>query len=171
LKFTNRAMRFCYYNEAFPRYSQPRKGFAVMSDITRLGSYQLRPIGIVRSTLKRREDCPHQGWGAPDATLEIDPAFVEGLDGIVPGCEVILLTWFHESQREVLKVHPQGNPDNPLRGVFATRSPDRPNPIGLHRVVVDEIEGKGRIRVHPLEVLDGTPLIDIKPVLPGVADA
>lgn len=125
----------------------------------------LQPIGFVRSSLKRREDCPHGPEGAPDAWLEIAPAFIEGLEGITPGCELIVLTWLHEARRNVLKVHPRGNPDNPLRGVFATRSPDRPNPIGLHRVQVMEIEEPGRIRVRPLEVLDGTPIVDIKPVL------
>jgi tRNA-Thr(GGU) m(6)t(6)A37 methyltransferase TsaA len=102
--------------------------------------------------------------------LEIDPAFTEGLDGITPGRELVVLTWFHEAQRNILKVHPRGNPANPLRGVFATRSPDRPNPIGLHRVTVIEVEERGRLRVGPLEVLDGTPIIDIKPVLPQSLD-
>jgi tRNA-Thr(GGU) m(6)t(6)A37 methyltransferase TsaA len=124
----------------------------------------LRPIGVVHSILKRREDCPHGPEGAPDAWLEIAPAFLGGLDGITVGCEVILLTWLHEARRDVLKVHPRGDPDNPLRGVFATRSPDRPNPIGLHRVQVMEIEEPGRIRVCSLEVLDGTPIVDIKSV-------
>jgi tRNA-Thr(GGU) m(6)t(6)A37 methyltransferase TsaA len=129
--------------------------------------YLLRPIGIVRSNLKGREDCPHQGWeGAPDAWLEIAPAFTDGLDGVTPGCELVLLTWLHEARRNVLRVHPRGNPENPLRGVFATRSPDRPNPVGLHRVEVMEVEKRGRLRVRPLEALDGTPIIDIKPVLP-----
>jgi tRNA-Thr(GGU) m(6)t(6)A37 methyltransferase TsaA len=142
-----------------------------MIDLAPIDPYRLRPIGIVRSSLKRREDCPHQGWeGAPDAWLEIDPAFTEGLDGTTAGCELVLLTWFHEAQRNVLKVHPRGNPENPLRGVFATRSPDRPNPVGLHRVKVREIEKLGRVRVGPLEVLDGTPIIDIKPVLPNSVD-
>jgi tRNA-Thr(GGU) m(6)t(6)A37 methyltransferase TsaA len=142
-----------------------------MIDLDPLDPYRLRPIGIVRSNLKRREDCPHQGWeGAPDAWLELDPAFADGLDGVTPGCEVVLLTWFHEARRNVLKVHPRGNPENPLRGVFATRSPDRPNPVGLHRVEVLEVEKRGRLRVRPLEALDGTPIIDIKPVLPGSVD-
>jgi len=131
----------------------------------------LRPIGIVRSSLKRREECPHQGnEGTPDAWVEIGVAFVEGLEGITPGSEVILITWFHESQRDVLKVHPRGDVQNPLRGVFATRSPERPNPIGLHRVEVLEIERPGRLRVRPLEALGGTPVLDIKPILP-VEDA
>jgi len=129
--------------------------------------YLLQPIGYVRSSLKRREDCPHGPEGAPDAWLEIAPAFVDALDGIAPGSELLVLTWLHEARRDVLKVHPRGNPDNPLRGVFATRSPDRPNPIGLHRVHVIEVEVEkpGRIRVRPLEVIDGTPIVDLKPVV------
>jgi tRNA-Thr(GGU) m(6)t(6)A37 methyltransferase TsaA len=139
-----------------------------MIDVDPVDPYRFRPIGIVRSSLKRREDCPHQGWeGAPDAWLELDPAFADGLDGVTAGCVVVLLTWFHEARRNVLKVHPRGNPEKPFRGVFATRSPDRPNPVGLHRVEVLEVEQRGRLRVRPLEALDGTPIIDIKPVLPG----
>ena len=142
-----------------------------MTETYHVDPYLLRPIGVVRSSLKRRENCPHQGWeGAPEAWLEIDPAFVDGLDGIAPGSEVILLTWFHEAQRSVLKVHPRGNIERPLRGVFSTRSPDRPNPIGLHRVEVLEIKEGTHLRVCPLEALDGTPIIDIKPVLPKSAD-
>jgi len=102
-----------------------------MIDVHHIDTYQLRPVGFVRSKLKRREDCPHQGWeGAPDAWVEIDPAFAEGLDGITPGCEVILLSWFHKAHRNILKLHPRDNPENPLRGVFATRSSNRPNPVG-----------------------------------------
>ena len=137
-----------------------------MADVDHHDPYLLRPVGIVRSKLKRREDCPHQGWeGAPDAWVEIDSAFAAGLEGIAPGCEVVLLTWFHQARRNVLQLHPRNNPQNPLRGVFATRSPDRPNPVGLHRVEVLEVDIQGRLRVHPLEALDGTPIIDIKPIL------
>ncbi|MGD9208245.1 MAG: tRNA (N6-threonylcarbamoyladenosine(37)-N6)-methyltransferase TrmO [Syntrophobacterales bacterium] len=137
-----------------------------MMDVDNIDPYLLRPVGIVRSKLKRREDCPRQGReGAPDAWVEIDPAFVDGLDGITPGLEVILLTWFHKAERNVLKVHPRNNPENPLRGVFTTRSSDRPNPVGLHRVEVLEVDMQGRLRVRPLEALDGTPVIDIKPIL------
>jgi len=89
----------------------------------------------------------------------------EGLDSITPGCEVVLLTGFHKATRNVLKLHPRNNPENPLHGVFTTRSPDRPNPVGLHRVEVLQIDVQGRIRVRPLEALDGTPIIDIKPIL------
>ena len=137
-----------------------------MIDFDTIDPYLLRPVGIVRSKLKRREDCPRQGWeGAPDAWVEIDPALVEGLDGITPGLEVVLLTWFHKAKRNVLKVHPRNNPENPLRGVFTTRSADRPNPVGLHRVEVLEVDMQGRLKVRRLEALDGTPIIDIKPIL------
>jgi tRNA-Thr(GGU) m(6)t(6)A37 methyltransferase TsaA len=129
--------------------------------------YLLRPVGIVHSSLRSCEGCPKQGWeGAPDARLEIYTAFEDALDGIAVGSDILILTWFHKGRRDLLKVHPRGNPDEPLRGVFATRSPDRPNPIGLHRAEVLEIQKPGWIRVRPLEVLDGTPIIDIKPVIP-----
>ena len=129
--------------------------------------YFLRPIGIVRSSLRSREGCPKQGWeGAPDAWLEIYSAFTEALEGIAVGSDILILTWLHEGRHDLLRVHPRGNPDKPLRGVFATRSPDRPNPIGLHRAEVLKFEESGRIMVRPLEALDGTPTIDIKPVLP-----
>jgi len=128
--------------------------------------YVLQPVGVVRSRLRRREEAPSQGHeGAPDAWLEIDPRFEDTLEGIVVGREVILLTWLHEARRDELKTHPRGDPRNRVCGVFATRSPDRPNPIGLHRVTVVEIDGAHRLRVEPLEALDGTPIIDIKPVL------
>ncbi|HWT80258.1 MAG TPA: tRNA (N6-threonylcarbamoyladenosine(37)-N6)-methyltransferase TrmO [Candidatus Methylomirabilis sp.] len=140
--------------------------------MTDLGDlYSLRPIGIVRSPLRRREDCPHQGYeGAPEAWVELDPAFADGFGGIMPGDELILLTWLHEARRDVLKVHPRGKKAEPLRGVFLTRSPDRPNPIGLHRVKVIVVETPTRILVGPLEALDGTPIIDIKTVLAKSAD-
>jgi tRNA-Thr(GGU) m(6)t(6)A37 methyltransferase TsaA len=142
-----------------------------MTELDPADQYQLRPIGIVRSTLKRREDCPHQGYdGAPEAWVEINPSFSDGLDGMTPGCELILLTWLHAARRDVLKVHPRGKTADPQRGVFLTRSPDRPNPIGLHRVEVLEVEAPTRIRVRPLETLDGTPVMDIKPVLAKSAD-
>ena len=128
--------------------------------------FVLRPVGVVRSVLQSREECPHQGReGAPDAWLEIDPAFADALDGLSVGHEILVLTWLHEARRDLLKVHPRGNPDAPLRGVFATRSPNRPNPIGLHRVEVLEIERTGRVRVGPLEAIDGTPILDVKPVI------
>lgn len=137
-----------------------------MLDFDNIDPYLLRPVGFVRSKLKRREDCPKQGYeGAPDAWVKIEPAFAEGLDGITPDCEIVLITWFHKATRNVLKVHPRNDPKKPIRGVFATRSPDRPNPVGLHRVEVLQIDEQGWLRVRPLEALDGTPIIDIKPVL------
>ncbi len=127
--------------------------------------YRFRPIGVVRSSLTRREDAPRQGdEGAPDAWLEIDPSFESALAGIAPGDALLVLTWFHLADRDVLTVHPRNDPDRPLAGVFATRSPDRPNPIGLHRVTVLEIDGV-RLHVEPLEAIDGTPIVDLKAVL------
>ena len=127
--------------------------------------YVIRPIGVVRSSLTDRDTAPSQGCdGAPDAVIELVPAVAEGVDGIEPGQELIVVTWFHESSRDVLKLHPRWDTSNPLIGVFATRSPDRPNPIGLHRVRVVDVEGR-RLTVDPLEAIDGTPVIDLKPVL------
>jgi tRNA-Thr(GGU) m(6)t(6)A37 methyltransferase TsaA len=124
------------------------------------------PIGRVHSSLTEPAEAPKQGYeGAPDARIEVLPDFVEALDGIEPGDEVVLLTWFHQADREVLKVHPRDDPSNPLTGVFATRSADRPNPVGLHRVEVLELEDQRWLTVRGLEAIDGTPVIDIKPVL------
>lgn len=140
--------------------------------MTSTSAYSLRLIGFVRSRLTTREHAPKQGSeGAPEAWVEIDPIFAEALDGIPAGSEVILLTWLHQGDRNTLRVHPRDDPRNPLKGVFATRSSDRPNPIGLHRVRVLEIADSVRMRVKPLEALDGTPVVDIKPVLPDSADA
>jgi tRNA-Thr(GGU) m(6)t(6)A37 methyltransferase TsaA len=102
--------------------------------------------------------------GAPEAWLELRPQAAPGLRGIQPGDELILLTWLHLAQRDVLQVHPRGDLNRPLTGVFATRSPERPNPVGLHRVAVLEVMGE-KLRVAPLEAIDGTPIVDIKPVL------
>jgi tRNA-Thr(GGU) m(6)t(6)A37 methyltransferase TsaA len=125
----------------------------------------LKPIGVVRSLLHRREDAPRQGSeGAPDAEIELNPAVLEALHGVEVGQEILVLTWLHQARRDVLQVHPRSEPENPLQGVFATRSPDRPNPIGLHRVTVLAISGHA-LKVGPLEAIDGTPVIDIKPVL------
>jgi tRNA-Thr(GGU) m(6)t(6)A37 methyltransferase TsaA len=127
--------------------------------------YMIEPIGYVRSALRRLEDAPMQGdEGAPEAWLELTTAAAPGLIGIQPGDELILLTWLHLAERDVLQVHPRGDLNRPLTGVFATRSPDRPNPIGLHRVSVLEVS-EPNLRVAPLEAIDGTPLVDIKPVL------
>ena len=127
--------------------------------------YRIEPIGVVRSRLARLEDAPMQGdEGAPEAWLELTPRAAPGLTGIKPGDELIVLTWLHLAQRDVLQVHPRGDPHRPLTGVFGTRSPDRPNPVGLHRVSVLEVK-EGELRVAPLEAIDGTPIVDIKPVL------
>jgi tRNA-Thr(GGU) m(6)t(6)A37 methyltransferase TsaA len=132
--------------------------------------YLLRPIGVIQSSLKSRDEAPSQGnEGGPEAWIEVDAAVAEGLEGIWVGDEVIVITWFHQSRRDVLKLHPRWDPNNPLTGVFATRSPDRPNPLGLHRVMVLEVVGN-RLRVGPIEAIDGTPVVDIKPVLVGVGD-
>jgi tRNA-Thr(GGU) m(6)t(6)A37 methyltransferase TsaA len=128
-------------------------------------NYMIEPIGFVRSELTRLEDAPMQGdEGAPNAWLEFTPHVAQGLIGIRPGDELMLLTWLHLAERDVLQVHPRGDLNRPITGVFATRSPDRPNPVGLHRVSVLEA-AKGKLRVANLEAIDGTPIVDIKPVL------
>jgi tRNA-Thr(GGU) m(6)t(6)A37 methyltransferase TsaA len=135
-----------------------------------LDSYPLHAIGIVRSPLKDRNRAPNQGSeGAPDAWIELAPSVQDGLDRIEAGDELIVITWLHESRRDVLKTHPRGDTSVPLTGVFATRSPDRPNPLGLHPVTVLEIVGR-ELKVGPLEAIDGTPVVDIKPVLRASPD-
>jgi tRNA-Thr(GGU) m(6)t(6)A37 methyltransferase TsaA len=135
------------------------------------GDYVLYPIGFLQSPLKEPGEAPKQGdEGAPDAWLEVDTSVAEGLETLAVGDEIIVITWLHKAQRDVLKVHPRGDETVPLAGVFATRSPDRPNPLGLHRVTVLEIVGE-RLKVGPIEAIDGTPVVDIKPVLPQSADA
>jgi tRNA-Thr(GGU) m(6)t(6)A37 methyltransferase TsaA len=128
-------------------------------------TYILAPIGIIHSDLMNREAAPRQGYeGAPEAWVEIYSDVADGLLGIRSGAEIIVITWLDRAQRDVLQVRPGRNTNAPLTGVFATRSPDRPNPIGLHRVTVLEIAGL-RLKVGPIEAIDGTPVIDIKPVL------
>lgn len=127
--------------------------------------FTLEPIGYVRSPLADRDDAPKQGGeGAPEAVVEIAPAYVEGLKDVRAGDELLVLTWLHQGNRTVLAVHPRDDRSMPLRGVFSTRSSDRPNPVGIHRVRVMEIRG-ARLRVDALEAVDGTPVIDLKPVL------
>ena len=127
----------------------------------------IEPIGFVRSELTRREDAPMQGdEGAPEAWLELTLLAAQGLMGIRAGDDMFVLTWLHLAQRDVLQVHPRGDLSRPLTGVFATRSPDRPNPVGLHRVSVLEV-AEQKLRVAPLEAVNGTPIIDLKPVLAG----
>ena len=131
---------------------------------------RLRPIGVIRSILKTRGDAPKQGSeGAPDAWLEVNPFAAQGLEGLQAGDDLIVMTWLHRAKRDVLKVHPRSDRRRPLTGVFATRSPDRPNPLGLHRVKLRRF-GKNRLRIGPIEALDGTPVIDIKPVLSDIED-
>ena len=128
-------------------------------------NYMIEPIGIVRSKLTRLEHAPMQGdEGAPEAWLELSSQAAPGLMGIKVGDNLLVLTWLHMADRHVLQVHPRGDLNRPLTGVFATRSPDRPNPVGLHRVSVLEVMD-GKLRVAALEAIDGTPIIDIKPVL------
>jgi tRNA-Thr(GGU) m(6)t(6)A37 methyltransferase TsaA len=131
----------------------------------RRGTFPLSAIGVIESTLQTPERAPRQGSeGAPDAWLVIDDAYVRGLDGIAVGDGLIVLTWLHRASRMVLQTHPRDDPANGIAGVFATRSPHRPNPLGLHRVTVREIDG-ARLRVGPIEAIDGTPVVDVKAVL------
>ena len=127
--------------------------------------HELWPIGWVESPLLDPEAAPKQGnEGAPEAWLILDERFSEGLRDLEVGAEVLVLTWLDRARRDVLVVHPRDNPANPLTGVFSTRSADRPNPIGLHRVQILVIRGT-RIRVRDLEAIDRTPILDLKPVL------
>ena len=137
-----------------------------MDDAGGNGRYPVVAIGRVHSVLVDRTGAPKQGdEGAPEARLEVFPAYTPALEGVTAGSDVIVLTWLHEADRTVLRVHPRGDRRRPLAGVFATRSPARPNPIGLHRVHVLDIDAAGWLRVAPLEAIDGTPIVDIKPVL------
>ena len=132
---------------------------------TNADTYHLHPVGFIRSTLRTRREAPCQGSeGAPDVWLDLQPDYAPGLLGIESGAEVIVITWLHQANRDVLQVHPRRNPENPLTGVFFTRSPDRPNPLGLHRVAVREI-AEHQLRIGPMEAIDGTPVVDIKVVL------
>jgi tRNA-Thr(GGU) m(6)t(6)A37 methyltransferase TsaA len=127
--------------------------------------YTLRPIGVVRSELTDLGAAPRQGdEGAPEAWIDYDTDVAAGFSDLAAGVEIIVLTWLHHADRGVLRVHPRDDVRNPETGVFSTRSQDRPNPIGLHMVTVTDT-APGRIRVRPLEAVDGTPVIDIKPVI------
>jgi tRNA-Thr(GGU) m(6)t(6)A37 methyltransferase TsaA len=131
------------------------------------GPYEIMPIGRVESPLVDRETAPKQGFeGAPEAWLVFDPDVVEGIRDLAIDTDVFVLTWLHQAERDVLAVHPRDDPRNPETGVFSTRSQDRPNPIGLHRVHIVAIDGL-RVLVRDLEAFDGTPIVDIKPVLAG----
>lgn len=126
---------------------------------------QLEPIGVVVSPLADRSGAPRQpDEGAPRATVVVGDAFLPAIDGLAPGDDVLVLTWLHRADRTTLRVHPRGDRSRAEQGVFATRSPDRPNPIGLHRVTLLAVDG-ARLEVDALEAVDGTPVLDIKPVL------
>ena len=128
-------------------------------------TYRLVPIGVVRSDLKRRKDAPRfYTEGAPNAFLELFPVYRRGVSRVRAGDQLIILTWLHRARRRVLRVHPRGDRRRRLTGVFLTRSPDRPNPIGLHRVTVLEVRPDGLL-VGPIEAIDGTPVVDIKTVV------
>lgn len=127
--------------------------------------FQLQPVGRVQSTLRDRGDAPLQGTeGAPEAWLVFDQTLNPAITDLHAGAEILVLTWLHRARRDILRVHPRGNPNNAEEGVFSTRSPDRPNPIGLHRVRIVAV-APNRIRVSDLEAIDGTPIVDVKPVL------
>jgi tRNA-Thr(GGU) m(6)t(6)A37 methyltransferase TsaA len=129
---------------------------------------RLRPIGTLRSTIKTRAQAPKQGSeGAPDAWVEVSPLVAQGLDGLKAGDDIIVVTWLHKARRDTLRVHPRSDSSRPLTGVFATRSPDRPNPLGLHVVTVRRII-ENRLLIGPIEAIDGTPVVDIKPVIKQV---
>jgi tRNA-Thr(GGU) m(6)t(6)A37 methyltransferase TsaA len=131
-------------------------------------SFVVQPIGFVRSTLRATAEAPNQAYeGALAAVLEIDSAYADALHRIEAGDELTVLTWLHLADRRVLQTHPRGDESIPLTGVFRTRSPDRPNPIGVHRVTVTGLEGGATLRVDALEAVDGTPVIDLKVALPG----
>ncbi|MEW1911835.1 tRNA (N6-threonylcarbamoyladenosine(37)-N6)-methyltransferase TrmO [Kitasatospora sp. NPDC085895] len=132
--------------------------------------FTVRAVGRVESPLRTRAEAPRQGdEGAPETWLVFEPEVARGLRELAAGQEVLLLTWLDRADRGVLAVHPRGDLARPETGVFATRSPDRPNPIGLHRVTILAVDGL-RLRVSGLEALDGTPVLDVKPVLPGSAE-
>ena len=127
--------------------------------------FTLHPIGYVESTLTDRAEAPRQpDEGAPDAWLVLDDRYAPALEGLVPGADVLLLTWLDRTDRDTLTVHPRGDATRPRTGVFATRAPDRPNPIGLHEVHILAVAGT-RVHVRNLEALDATPILDVKPLL------
>jgi len=128
--------------------------------------FTLKPIGLVSSPLVDRAHAPKQGHeGAPPAWLEFSPEFQEGLRHLRVGDQILVLTWLDRGDREVLSVHPRDDPGAPLTGVFSTRSQDRPNPVGIHRATIVEVGSPTRFKVDRLEAFDGTPVIDVKPVL------
>ena len=129
--------------------------------------FELRPVAIVESVLTDLASAPKQAdEGAPEAWLVFEAGVLDGLDGVRVGDRLVVLTWLHRAERDVLRVHPRGDVAKPMQGVFSTRSPVRPNPIGLHEVRVLAVDG-ARVRVSALEAVDGTPVVDVKPVLSG----
>jgi tRNA-Thr(GGU) m(6)t(6)A37 methyltransferase TsaA len=129
--------------------------------------FEIRPVGYVESPYRDRASAPKQGReGAADGWLVFGPDMADAVRDLAVEDEVYVLTWLHQARRDVLEVHPRSDPANPLTGVFSTRSPDRPNPVGLHRVRIAAIDGL-RVRVRELEAIDGTPVVDVKPVLSG----
>ena len=132
-----------------------------------VAAYEIRPVGHVESPLVDRASAPKQGFeGAPQAWLVFHPDVTEGIRDLAVGAEIFVLTWLHQARRDVLAVHPRDDPRNPETGVFSTRSQDRPNPIGLHRVTIAAVDGL-RVLVRDLEAFDCTPILDVKPVLAG----
>jgi len=135
-----------------------------------VAEYAVRPVGRVESSLANRADAPNQGdEGAPDCTIALEPAYATAARDIAAGAELLVLTWLDRASRDVQLVRPRGDRTRPETGVFSTRSPDRPNPIGLHRVTVLEVDGT-RLLVRGLEALDGTPILDLKPPLGSIAE-
>ena len=134
------------------------------------GPYEVHPVGRVESELVDVASAPMQGdEGAPDAWLVFEPEYRDALDGLAVGADVLLLTWLDRARRDLLRVHPRGDQSRPRQGVFTTRAPHRPNPVGLHRVTVLAIDGT-RVRVSNLEAVDGTPIVDVKPLLAQQGD-
>jgi tRNA-Thr(GGU) m(6)t(6)A37 methyltransferase TsaA len=128
--------------------------------------FSIKPIGFIRSELKRRNEAPRQGFeGAPNAVIEVLPLYRKALHRMQAGDEVIIITWLHRARRDVLQVRPRGDQSRPLTGVFSTRSPDRPNPLGLHRVKVLKMRS-GCLWIGPIEAIDGTPVVDVKSASP-----
>ena len=143
----------------------PASAGSAMSSFSSEVRYEVRPIGVVESSLVELADAPRQGdEGAPDAWLVIDPTLYAAMRDLEAGQHVIVLTWLDRARRDVLVTRPRDDPNRPEEGVFSTRSPDRPNPIGLHEVMIVAIDGE-RLKVRPLEAINGTPVLDIKPVL------
>ncbi len=152
------------------RYTRSLAAYAEVLGGSAAAGHLVRPVGRVESPLTDRAAAPKQGdEGAPDCTIAFEPGLAEAYRDIAPGAELIVLTWLDRADRGVLSVHPRGDATRPVTGVFSTRSPDRPNPIGLHRVTVLAVDG-ARLRVGGLEALDGTPVLDVKPVLGGLAE-